>query len=91
MKIKRPCKITLHALNFEPTTVARLGADRPVRHLDATYEFGVGTPDDHTVAREWCSLLAPEVVCSPETSSSRPRRTFASCAFSLRQVGGNLR
>jgi len=64
MKIKRTYKIPLHALNFEPATVARFGAAHLVRHFDGPYELVGGTPDDQAAAREWCSLFAPEVVFS---------------------------
>ncbi len=64
MKIKRTYHLPPHALNFEPTTVARFGAARLVRHFDGPYELVGGTADDRDAAREWCSLFAPQVVFS---------------------------
>lgn len=75
VKIKGKCQILLHALNFEPATVARFGAARLVRHCDVTYELTGGTPDDQAAACEWCSMFAPEVVLeippvdSPQTAN----------------------
>ena len=62
MKINRTYKIPLHVLNFPPTTVARFGTARLVRHFDGPYELVGGTPEDRADAHEFCSLFAPEVV-----------------------------
>jgi hypothetical protein len=64
MKNKRMYQTPPHALIFEPTTIARFGAARLIRHFDGPYELLGGTVEDRAAAREWCSLFAPEVVFS---------------------------
>jgi len=66
MKIKRTYRIPLHALIFQPTTIARFGPARLVWHFDGPYELIGGTADDRAAAREWCSLFAPEIVFASE-------------------------
>jgi len=62
MRIKRIYQTPPHALMFQPTTIARFGAARLVRHFDGPYELVGGTVEDRAAAREWCSLFAPKVV-----------------------------
>jgi hypothetical protein len=76
MKIKRNYQTPLHALVFQPTTIARFGPARLIKHFDGPYELIGGTPADQAAAREWCSLFAPEVVFSC-TSRSNPVVAFA--------------
>ena len=76
MKNKRMYRIPLHALNFEPTTIARFGAASLVRHFDGPYELVGGTPEDRAAAAEWCSLFAPAAVFSG-TTRRNPACTFA--------------
>jgi len=64
MKNNRTYRIPLHALNFPPTTIAKFGAARLIRHFDGPYELVGGTPEERASAAEWCSLFAPEVVFS---------------------------
>jgi hypothetical protein len=79
MKIKRIYETPPHALIFQPTTIARFGAARLVRHFDGPYELIGGTEEERASAREWCSLFAPDVAFS-----STPRRNPVSspCAKS---------
>lgn len=76
MKIKRTYGIPLHALNFPPTTIARFGAARLLRHFDGPYGLVGGTPEDRAAAAEWCSMFAPDVVFSGPARRS-PVSTFA--------------
>lgn len=69
MKIKRIYETPPHALIFQPTTIARFGVARLVRHFDGPYELIGGTEEERASAREWCSLFAPEMAFS-----STPRR-----------------
>ncbi len=72
MKINRTYRIPLHALNFPPTTIARFGTARLVRHFDGPYELVGGTPEDRTNAQKFCSLFAPEVVFPVRTGAILP-------------------
>jgi hypothetical protein len=76
MKIKRTYLIPLAALDFQPTTIARFGHARLVKHFDGPYELIGGTAEQHAAAREWCSLFAPEVVFSGSPNSA-PAIAFA--------------
>ena len=76
MKIKRNYQTPLHALVFQPTTIARFGPARLIKHFDGPHELIGGTPADQAAAREWCSLFAPEVVFS-DTPRSKPAVAFA--------------
>ncbi len=71
MKINRTYRIPLHALIFQPTTIARFGQATLVKHFNGQHELIGGTPADRAAAREWCSLFAPEVVFWPEQSEHR--------------------
>ena len=82
MKIKRNYQTPLHALVFQPTTIARFGPARLIKHFDGPYELIGGTPADQAAAREWCSLFAPEVVFS-DTPRSKPAVAFAVQIFSM--------
>lgn len=62
MKNNRTYRIPLHALNFPPSTIARFGAARLIKHFDGPYELVGGTPEERATAAEWCLLFAPEVV-----------------------------
>lgn len=75
MKIKKSCQVPFSALIFQPTTIARFGPARLVRHFDGRYELLGGTANDHAAAREWCSLFAPEVVFTSRPLMARPART----------------
>jgi hypothetical protein len=55
-------------------TIARFGAARLVRKLDGRHELIGGEPAEHSAAREWCSLFAPEIVFS---STPRCNPAFA--------------
>ena len=77
MKNKRTYRLPLHAFNFPPTTIARFGTARLVRHFDGPYELVGGTPEDRADAHEFCSLFAPEVVFG---SAPRRNSVIAICA-----------
>ena len=76
MKNKRTHQTPLHALVFQPTTIARFGPARLIKHFDGPYELIGGTPADQAAAREWCSMFAPGVVFSG-TPRSNPVVAFA--------------
>jgi hypothetical protein len=42
--------------------VTTFGESQLVRHIDGQYELIGGTADDQAEAREWCSLVATDVV-----------------------------
>jgi hypothetical protein len=72
IKTKRIGQSPLHALIFQPATIARFGRASLVKYFDGPYELVGGTADERATAREWCSLFAPEVVFS-----SAPRKDSA--------------
>jgi len=76
MKNKRTHQTPLHALVFQPITIARFGPARLIKHFDGPYELIGGTPADQAAAREWCSMFAPGVVFSG-TPRSKPVVAFA--------------
>jgi len=82
MKNNRMDRIPLHVLNSPPTTIARFGAARLIKHCDGPYELVGGTPEERATAAEWCSLFAPEVVFA-----SGPRRDLhLECQLTQAQV-----
>jgi hypothetical protein len=66
MKINKSSRITasIRVLPAGHRIIARFGVARLVKKTDGRHELIGGTTDDHTDAREWCSLFAPEVVFS---------------------------
>ena len=76
MKSIRTCRIPLNSLNFAPTTIAKFGTERLVKHFDGPCELVGGTPEDRADAQDFCSLFAPEVVFSGPARRN-PVSTFA--------------
>ena len=55
-------------------TIARFGAAHLVRNLDGRHKIIGGTPSEHSAAREWCSLFAPEIVFTSAPQAASPAR-----------------
>jgi len=55
-------------------TIARFRAARLVRKLDGRHELIGGTPSEHSAAREWCSIFAPEIVFTSAPQAASPAR-----------------
>jgi hypothetical protein len=65
---------------FPPTTVARFGLARLVKHFDGPYELIGGTAEYHAAASEWCSHFAPEIVFTSRLLARPARTTIALAA-----------
>ena len=61
-------------------TMARFGTASLVRNLDGRHELIGGTPSEHSAAREWCSLFAPEIVFTSTPQAASPARSVALAA-----------
>jgi len=60
--------------------VGIFGEARLVRHMSGRYELRGGTPEDAADAREWCSLLTPEIVFAiPPTATKTHQNKRLGC------------
>jgi hypothetical protein len=80
MKIMKSVRHRMINFNLWPMRreiVAQFGPARLFRYLDGRHELIGGTEDHRAIAREWCSLFAPEIVFSgcPVSRTSRLQQT----------------
>lgn len=83
MKIKNSSWLGLAPVE----TIARFGAARLVRNLDGRHDLIGGMPADHSAAREWCSLFAPQIVfATPTQTTNSSRHRWPHCQWSRRRL-----
>ena len=78
MKIKKSVRFRVSSFNLiygvSRHIVAAFVTARLIRKSNDRHEITGGTPSEHSAAREWCSLFAPEIVFTSAPQAASPAR-----------------